>query len=551
MKIRLARKIFLLLCVAISSAETWSEAVAAPTSVAVTLDGIPVKDVKAPIIVPSSTKITAIQVGDIPKLADPMVRMQRIRYRMEGVDARWLQREGTMSFYLFFYNQAGDKIGQVLYEVQGFSSGWKESMDNSTFTHRSETFTVPPLATAMNVVISSAGPEDCVGVYLVEDILVTKNPKGHDSSEVILKGSSPVRIGTSSNGSEVEWHAVGDRPSMARTFFHRGFTSSSSALWIVDDDMIAHADWSSSLVKIDPGENLTVEWNEIYNIARGSETIATYGPLPVGHYRFLFQQIDVFGRPIGEEHSVAFIVPLPYWRSLWFLTGCAMIAATLLLLVARYWIRANFRHHLERTRWIEQERLRIARDLHDDLGARLAHLSLMSAQAERETTANKVRESFQEITGMTRELVSALSEVVWTVNPENDHLESLVSFLCHLIHALCKHAPVRCRIDALDVIDNRPVASSVRHHVSLAVKEAVNNALKHSGATEIRINIRFESSLLTILISDNGNGLEERVEKKGNGMANMQHRMAMVGGKISIKSERGNGTTVRFEIPIK
>jgi signal transduction histidine kinase len=140
--------------------------------------------------------------------------------------------------------------------------------------------------------------------------------------------------------------------------------------------------------------------------------------------------------------------------------------------------------------------------------------------------------------------------VVWMVNPENDHLESLVSFLCHLIHSLCEPASIRCRIDALGVINERAVPSTTRHHVSLAVKEAVHNALKHSGATELQASIRFNAPLLTILISDNGRGFEEGRTKQGNGISNMRHRMAMVKGRVAIESLKGKGTTICFEVPI-
>ena len=511
-----------------------------------TLDGLSVKYTDPTVVVPSSARQISFQVGDTPAVSNPKIMMERIRYKMEGVDADWLQRDGTMSFDLYFYNRSGDKIGQKIYEAIGNSSGWNESIETSTFTHRHETLMVPPSADSLSVVITSAGPEDSVGVYVVEDVFITRRRQEGDLPETVLNSSPLPQTGHD----PLKWFVEGNRPSMAKMLNLHGPESPTQALCIIDDSMISHAEWDSSKAKVIPNEHLTVEWNEMYNSARGAESYFQYGPLSAGHYRFKVQEVDVFGHPLKEENSMDIWIPIPYWRNPWFLAFCASAAAILSAFGGRYYVQTNIRRHLERTRWVEQERLRIARDLHDDLGTRLAHLSLMSAHAEKETSTPDARASFQEFSGMARELASSLSEVVWMVNPENDYLESLVSFLCHLVNSLCTPALIRCRIDALGAFDERTVPSAVRHHVTLAVKEAVHNALKHSGATELQTRIRFSAPFLTIVISDNGKGFEEEEIKQGNGISNMRHRMAMVKGKVAIESLKGKGTTICFEIPI-
>ena len=159
----------------------------------------------------------------------------------------------------------------------------------------------------------------------------------------------------------------------------------------------------------------------------------------------------------------------------------------------RYLLLTKTRRQFERTRLVEKERLRIAQDLHDDLGARLTHISLLSSHAARSAASHESIESFHEISNMTRELVAALSETVWAVNPTNDHLESLIGFLCRTIDSQCRAAKVRYRIDAPAIADPRMVSSDVRHHIVLAVKEALNNALKHSGTAEIFATIGFQT----------------------------------------------------------
>ncbi len=548
-KIKSSQKFYFILCLIVTSGWSSSTATADPTSIEVALDGVTVTYTPgSTIVVPSSTGQIFFHVGGPAGTANS--KLARIRYRLEDIDTDWHQRDGTMSFDLYFYDRNGEKIGQQICEAKGKSSGWNESIEKSTFTHRRETCTVPPLADTLLIVITSAGPEDSVGIYVVEDVLVTGRVPAKELAESLLDSSPLSQTDKDAPQGMFKWTVDGNRPSMAKMFNLHGSESSTKAFCIIDNDPIAHADWDSSKVSVTPGEHLTVEWNEMYNSGRSDDSYIQYGPLPVGHYRFRVQEVDAWDHALGIENSVELMVPLPYWKSPWFLASCTGIAAILLIWGGRYWVHANIRRHLQRTRWVEQERLRIARDLHDDLGARLAHLSLMSAQAERETASSDARTSFREITGMARELASTLSEVVWTVNPENDHLESLVSFLCHLIHSSCEPSLISCRIDALGKIDERSVPSAIRHHVCLAVKEAVNNILKHSDATELRASIRFDAPLLTISLADNGKGFEEGRTKQGNGIANMRHRMAMVKGRVMMESLEGKGTTICFEVPI-
>jgi two-component sensor histidine kinase len=551
LKTEISQKVCLTFCLGLAYLSNLSPVAAAPTSIEVTVDGITIENTGATIKIPSSAKDILFQVGDADQAGDP--RAGRVRYRLEGIDADWLSGHDAMSFNIYFYDRSGDQIRGKIYEVKGLSSGWNDSVEKSTFTHRRETFSVPPGADSLGVIISSAGPPTSVGIYVVEDVLVTRSPHEGSAPETLLDSRPFSRLGNNANRDMPEWTAEGIRPSMAKLINLHDPQYSGQAFCIIDDDKTAHAEWRSgreNAPKVIPGEYLTAEWNEMYDTGKGNRSLIHYGPLPAGHYRFKVQEVDVWDHPLNSENSIDLWVPAPYWENPWFWAGCTGIVAALLTLGARYWIRMNIRRQLLHMRLIEQERLRIARDLHDDLGARLAHISLTSANAESESSFPAALARIQKISSMTRELASSLSEVVWMVNPENDHLESLVSFLCRLIHGLCEPASIRCRIDALGMTDERPAPSALRHHVSLAVKEAVNNVLKHSGATELRASIQFEAPRLKISISDNGKGFEPGRTQEGNGLANMRHRMSAVEGKFAIESTEGKGTTVYFEVPI-
>jgi signal transduction histidine kinase len=154
----------------------------------------------------------------------------------------------------------------------------------------------------------------------------------------------------------------------------------------------------------------------------------------------------------------------------------------------------------------------------------------VSGLAENDPHSASARESFQRISGMARELVAALYQTVWTVNPEHDHLESLVCYVCQLTENLCEAARIRCRIHSGEVTSGRRVTSETRHHVILAVKEALHNAIKHAGAAEITVRVEFHEPLLRIVIADNGRGFDAGAVAAGNGMGNMRRRMAAIGG---------------------
>jgi signal transduction histidine kinase len=156
----------------------------------------------------------------------------------------------------------------------------------------------------------------------------------------------------------------------------------------------------------------------MHDIGMGNRFDVNYGRLNAGHYRFLAQEEDVAGAPLGSPRSLEFVVLQPFWKSIWFVLGAVAAIGVLLWLGFRVIMRRKIRQHLarvEREHVIVRERLRIARDLHDDLGVRLTHISLVSGLAENDPHSAAARESFQQISGMARELVAALYQTVWTV----------------------------------------------------------------------------------------------------------------------------------------
>jgi signal transduction histidine kinase len=200
---------------------------------------------------------------------------------------------------------------------------------------------------------------------------------------------------------------------------------------------------------------------------------------------------------------------------------------------------------------LEQERLRIAQDIHDDLGARVTQIALLSAMAQGDSAVpEKVRAEFDNISRMTRELISALYETVWAVNPENDNLDALGNYLGQMVNDLCNQARLRCRLAIMDLPRNIQVSSQTRHNIMMAVKEAVHNVIKHGRAAEVSLHVAFEEGVLTVSVQDDGCGFSPSDHPSGNGLSNMKRRLADVGGTCCLHSNSGQGTTIQMRLAI-
>lgn len=471
----------------------------------------------------------------------------RVQYKLDGLDVDWRQRTDEMLFIIRFLNSKGDQVSQRTFSAKGQSDGWQGSVEKSRFTPRLESVTVPADAAKFSVVMSSAGPASLVGIFAISGVTITSAGNGDKPPAIYLKdGRIP--------GSNAPlWSKSGTHPSMASAIHLEENSTESPVLVIMDDDVSAHADWVTdinALAAVIPGQTLEVGWNETYCTGLGGSFSEVYERLPPGAYRFMVQGLNIAGEPVDAMSVVSVEVPLPYWKNLWFWTGCAAVTAALSALYGRHLIRKRITRHLRHAQLIADERLRIARDLHDDLGTRLSHIALLGAYAESNNPDGDARETFGQITTMSRELISALSETVWMLNPKNNQLEALVDFLCRLVSELCRLSEIRCRIDAMSVTRDVTISHEFRHNVSLAVKEIVNNALKHSFATEIKMSIQLENTHLKITITDNGVGITREPNKTGLGLENIQQRMASIRGKCTIDQHEKEGLQITLEAPI-
>lgn len=290
-------------------------------------------------------------------------------------------------------------------------------------------------------------------------------------------------------------------------------------------------------------------------IEAGAERAATYLHMPPGNYRFHVTACSSEGvwNPTGA--TLDFTVRAAAWQTVWFraavlVTLLSLLAATIRIVVLHR-VRKRLRA-LERERALEAERARIAKNMHDDLGAKLTRIALLSESARSDASlAPEASARAEKISRAAREVSQTLDEIVWTVNPGNDSLERLIGYLSDYAAEYLAATGIRLSQDLPENVPAAPISSDVRHSLLLAVKEALHNAVKHAAATEIKLRIALEPQSLRVQIADNGHGFDSAARANGHGLANMRERLTAIGGACHLESAPSEGTRITFTLPLK
>lgn len=284
---------------------------------------------------------------------------------------------------------------------------------------------------------------------------------------------------------------------------------------------------------------------------------AIYPKLPPGEYIFRVTACNEDGVWSDTGCALAVRVLPPFWRTWWFLSLSVLAVLGLVAVVVHFISTQKLQRELVLMRQkeaLERERSRIARDLHDQLGANLTRVSLLSEMIESDKDeASEVEAHARQITKTATDTANALDEIVWAANPANDTLEGLVTYICKYSQEFLTTAGVRCRLDVPTTLPATTIAPDFRHNVFLVAKEAVNNVVKHAHATSVRMQIKLESGSFVLEVEDDGRGPAGAAtagERGRNGLRNMSRRMEDVGGSFSIGPAGERGTIVRLAAPL-
>jgi len=292
---------------------------------------------------------------------------------------------------------------------------------------------------------------------------------------------------------------------------------------------------------------------------------ATYSGLPPGNYQFSVRGRNHDGVWSLEPAVLSFRVEPFFWQRPLVVVAFVIALMVGVHAVATLWMR---RRHLRELRQLEfertleqqrfhhkqamsAERARIAAELHDDLGANLTQIQWLGDAAVRgEESSPAAYEILGRISSKSREVIRLMDEIVWAVNPKNDTLEQLVSYVCNFAEQYFRDSPTRARIDVAGNLPCHLLEADIRHHLFLIAKEAFHNVAKHARADRVWIRISVESDVFRLSIEDHGAGFDSHASSEGDGLANMKRRAEQTGVRLQIESSLGCGTCVTLELPL-
>ena len=304
-------------------------------------------------------------------------------------------------------------------------------------------------------------------------------------------------------------------------------------------------------------ERLDPNW-----VDAGTRRVAFYSFVPPGNYHFQLIACNGDGVWNNDAANLALTVLPHFWQTRWFLgggvLGICIVGMGSVRVVEKRRLRRRLKR-LEQERALDRERTRIAQDLHDIMGAKLCRISFLSEHARRcQTVPVELQEEIRSMSDDSREVLQSLDEIVWAVNPQMDSLEHLASYIGQYAREYFRRTGIECELEVPGRLPAQPLSSQSRHHMFLAVHEALANILKHSGATRAKIAVACRDSDFEIVVSDNGTGFDPVASESNspssaagfcNGMGNMRRRMAELGGRFVVESRPGQGTTIRFMLP--
>lgn len=275
---------------------------------------------------------------------------------------------------------------------------------------------------------------------------------------------------------------------------------------------------------------------------------AVYGRMPPGDYTLRVSAANNDG--VWSKHDTVLnlrIAPI-YHETSWF-RALGVLAAVGLVIVAGYRIALTRYHRrteaLRRETAVHAERTRIARDMHDQIGASLTQISLLSDIAVAQGNGST---QLDRLAATARETAQALDEIVWAIDPGQDRFNSLLEYLAPQITELSQAANLRCRFDFPAQTIERYLPAAHRHQLFLIVREAVHNIIQHASATELKLRIATTATDLLIEVTDNGAGFHPTTTN-GHGLQNMRTRTESLGGTFSIRSQPGTAVTLRIPWP--
>ncbi|MBX7169772.1 MAG: hypothetical protein K1X72_02370 [Pyrinomonadaceae bacterium] len=326
------------------------------------------------------------------------------------------------------------------------------------------------------------------------------------------------------------------------------------------------------------GENIRYQYrldNQDWSNPNQQQTLNL--DLGTGQHFFEVRAVRSDGATSEKSATVSFKILPPIYLRWWFITICLILLVGIIFSFDRYRI-SNLRAinealtetnraeeslrkaKEERLAELEKVRNRIATDLHDDIGASLTQIAILSEVALAQSKGNGASESLTRITDVSNELVGTMSDIVWSINPSKDHLSDLTQRMRRFASDSLSAKAITFHFNFSEADKDIVVNSNIRREIFLIFKESINNIVKHSKAKKVEIKLGFKDKYIILQIQDNGKGFEMQpsfkdslssIQMGGNGILSMQKRAEEMNGEFEVLSEIGKGTTVNLRLPME
>jgi signal transduction histidine kinase len=499
----------------------------------------------------------AAPAGALPPDALPPPRGTRLRFRLDGHDRDWRDRPANGRVMLRFIDTDGQTVGSDETALPGETAGWQGFAETSPLSPSSFSAVAPPLANRA-VVNFVSGYEQVVGAMGFDNVTITvTSPSGAPVEHAVPSdglGDSPHPLATPAG-----WGRSGSRGELSR-IARRSTAGGQPILTVLDDDPRQYGSWATKhgSIAVEPGDSVTVSWRASHSFGAGGSLEASYNSLPPGEYRFRVSACLPGGQPTGAEASLRIVVIAPWYHraDVWLAIGLSAVAGA--AMAARQITLRRLRRRLEaveQANALERERARIARDLHDEVGAGLTEIAMQTAWLQRDMAQSappeivaRAEKACQAAIDLTR----SVDAIVWAVNPANDTLDRFVSYLTHATEQFTDAAGLAVRFGVPAHLPAVPLPGPIRHGLFLIVREAVNNAVKHAQCQLIRLSVQLDhNNLLTITVEDDGRGFAPTDPNRLSlGLESMHQRAADLGGTLTISPQPAGGTRVAIAISV-
>ncbi len=279
----------------------------------------------------------------------------------------------------------------------------------------------------------------------------------------------------------------------------------------------------------------------------GDQRSANYAQLEPGNYTFYVQSGNKNGIWNNNIASVSFVIQPPYWETWWF--------RVLVVLLIAFILYRLYLYKIKNMQAIEKIRTKIASDFHDDIGSALSSISIFSDLADNQLRKKQPHDQTREIIGhisfYSRAMLEAMDDIIWAVNPQNDHFNDLAVRMREFAIPLLEARNIQFDINIQEEVLDTRIRMEARKNLFLIFKECINNILKHSCCSAMQVTIGRVGNQLELVISDNGKGFDVNAPNNRNGLKNIHKRAAEIDGVINVTTKPDNGTVVKLLVNIK